>query len=470
MHSLRARLILIILLPLLLIAVAAAAWQFRNTTDRAEDIFDRGLLSAALAISRDVAVSGGDALSPATRRLISDTSGGELFYHVYAPDGVFVTGYATPPVSPFPRTEGPQAPQFFDAVYLGRDVRVLRFQDATVIDDLSGVFTITVWQDMQVREGFIRDVVLRAFGVIAIMVLCVGLVVWFGVGLGLRPLLDLQEAIGRRNPNELEPIRRDVPVEAQGIVSTLNTLLDRVSRRISSKDEFISNAAHQLRNPIAGVLALAEAVENAPTPEAAKSRSSELVAAARHATHLTNQLLSFERAKGSDVTLSGEVLAVHKLVASVIARFEAQHGGFAVEAGFDAAAREARVWGDPVMLEEALLNLLANAVVHGGPEVSRIDLRVSGSGAAIRIEIEDDGIGIDPADHVLAIGRFSQAKAGPGSGLGLPIAARVVENHQGSLKINANPAGAMIVISLPVWQGADARPEAAMDGDPDLVH
>ncbi|WP_299406914.1 sensor histidine kinase [uncultured Roseobacter sp.] len=460
-QSLRARLILIILTPLLLISVVATAWQFHNTTDRAEEIFDRGLLSAALAISRDVAVSGGDALSPATRRLVSDTSGGELFYHVFAPDGVFVTGYATPPVSPFPVAAGPQEPQFYDAVYQGRDVRVLRFQDATVIDNVSGLFTITVWQDTQVRAGFIRDVVLRVFGVIALMVVSVALVVWFGVGLGLRPLLDLQEAIARRNPNELEPIRRNVPVEAQGIVSTLNTLLDRVSRRISSKDEFISNAAHQLRNPIAGVLALAEAVEKAPTPEAAKSRSSELIAAARHATHLTNQLLSFERATGSDVALNGEVLDIDALIALVVTRFEQQYPGYTVTVTSDRKTSHHHIWGDPVMLQEAFLNLLANAVVHGGPQVSRIDLRISASDKAIEIIVEDDGIGIDPADHVLAIGRFSQAKAGPGSGLGLPIAARVVENHKGALQIKPSTSGAKIQISLPVWRDLDAARPAA---------
>ena len=64
LNSLRARLILIILTPLLVIALVAAAWQFRNTTQRAANIFDRGLLSAALAISRDVAVSDGDGKMP----------------------------------------------------------------------------------------------------------------------------------------------------------------------------------------------------------------------------------------------------------------------------------------------------------------------------------------------------------------------------------------------------------------------
>ena len=449
-QSLRARLILIILSPLLLISIAAATWQFRNTALRAEEIFDRGLLSAALAISRDVVVSGGDALSPETRDLISDTSGGELFYHIFAPDGVFVTGYATPPVPPtLGAVEQPQT-LYYDAVYQNRDVRVLRFLDAATVDGVTGLFTVTVWQDMRVRNGFIRDVVIRAFGVIALLVFSVAFVVWFGVGLGLRPLLDLQDAISRRTPSELEPIRRDVPIEAKGIVSTLNSLLDRVSRRISSKDEFISNAAHQLRNPIAGVLALAEAVENAPSNAEAKRRSAELVVAARDATHLTNQLLSFERAKGSDIAHGGTVLDLNALVETVIARFEKQNPDANVVVSRNIEDRRRKIWGDELMLQEALLNLLSNSIAHGGPSVSKISVSMSTSDSKAVLEIVDDGVGISPEDQLLALGRFSQAGTGPGSGLGLPIAARVMENHSGVLTIEHSKTGAALRISLPL--------------------
>ena len=445
-QSLRARLIVIILTPLLLISTAAAVWQFRNATVRAVDIFDRGLLSAALAISRDVALSGGDALSPATRRLISGTSGGELVYHVFAPDGVFVTGYATPP-TPTTVSNDPE-PLYFNAIYQGRDERVLRFLDATNIDGVSGLFTISVWQDIQVRNAFVRDVATRAISVIVLLLLSVGLVVWFGVGLGLRPLLDLQEAIARRTPSELEPIRRNVPVEAQGIVSTLNALLDRVSRRISSKDEFISNAAHQLRNPIAGVLALAEAVETAPTSKAAKSRSSELVAAAREATHLTNQLLSFERANGSDVMRTGAELDFGQLIQGVIDRFKRQHADSAISISYKAPQSPVRIWGDEVMLQEALLNLMTNSVVHGGPDVSMIDILLERADAEARLSIKDNGIGIAPEDHIRAISRFSQANSGAGSGLGLPIAARALENHRGSLTIEESATGVSLLIRI----------------------
>ena len=449
-RSLRSRLILIILTPLLLIALVAGAWQFRNATLSAQNIFDRGLLSAALAISRDIAVSDGDALSPATRRLVNDTSGGELFYHVYAPDGVFVTGYSTPPVLPKSAPSDQADPFYYDARYQGRDVRVLRFQDGTTISGVSGVFNITVWQNAEVRNSFVHDVVTRSFAVILLLVISVALIVWFGVAFGLRPLLELEKAIAKRTPTELEPIRRPVPIEARGLVATLNELLDRVSRRISSKDEFISNAAHQLRNPVAGVLALAEAVQNAPSPQAAKKRSAELVQAARETSNLTNQLLSFERASGTDVDRSGAQLDLADIIRKVADSFRFQNTSTKVDLALILPDHDVCIRCDEIMLQEAMLNLLTNAVVHGGPEISKIEVSLTIEGNMAVLSIKDDGVGIPPEKFVEAINRFSQANGGPGSGLGLPIAARVMENHGGSLRLIDDPDGTLVVLRLPL--------------------
>ncbi|WP_439143806.1 sensor histidine kinase [Planktotalea sp.] len=444
------RLIVIILTPLLMLSLIAAAWQFRTTTTRAENIFDRGLLSAALAISRDVAVSDGDAISPSTRRLVNDTSGGTLFYHVFAPDGVFVTGYSTPPVLPQGAPKDFVDPFYYDGNYQGAKVRVLRFQDVTVVSGVAGVFNITVWQSASVRSSFVRDVLTRSFSVIGLLVISVAVIVWFGVGLGLRPLLDLEQAIAKRTPSELEPIRRAVPVEAQGLVRTLNQLLDRVSRRISSKDEFISNAAHQLRNPMAGVLALAEAVQSAPNAKAATARSTELVFAAREASDLTNRLLSFERASGADIAASGKVLDLKALVQEVCDSFTAQHLGQSIALSCDLPVQKVTIKGDGTMLHEALLNLLMNAIIHGGNTLSKINVELSIQVYNAALTITDNGIGIPADRHVQAISRFGQAGGGPGSGLGLPIAARVMTNHGGRLEILDCVAGTSIKLVLPL--------------------
>ena len=190
--SLRLRLVLIILLPLLLIATLLGLWAVSDAQSRANERFERSLLSAALAVSRDVAVSDGDALSPATNALLRDTSGGQVFYHVYAPDGVFVTGYATPPV-PLEVEAGEQ--QTFTGVHQGEPVHALRFVDVMQVDGLTGAFTVTVWQKSELRSALVNDLTRRSFLIMALLVLSVALVVWFGVRLGLRPLLDLETAI-----------------------------------------------------------------------------------------------------------------------------------------------------------------------------------------------------------------------------------------------------------------------------------
>ena len=447
LNSLRARLTVIILPPLLVISLIAAAWQFRTTTDRAESIFDRGLLSAALAISRDVALSDGDAISPPTQRLLNDTSGGAIFYHVYAPDGVFVTGYSTPPVLP---NASPTDPQYYNSIYQGAKVRVLRYHDSTVVSGVAGVFSITVWQSADVRSSFVRDVLSRSFAVIFLLVLRVAIVVWFGVGLGLRPLLDLERAIAKRTPSELEPIRRTVPAETQGLVNTLNALLDRISRRISSKDEFISNAAHQLRNPLAGVLALAEAVENAPNLKAAKKRSAELVTAAREASDLTNKLLSFERARGTDILRSGLPVELVAFVRNVSTAFTQKYIDCGVELICVLPTGDVMVMGDSTMLQEAVLNLLDNSLTHGGDGLTQITIDLSQDGLNAFLVISDDGIGIPISNHIQALSRFSQAGGGPGSGLGLPIASRVIENHNGCLELLETASGALIKLTIPL--------------------
>jgi two-component system sensor histidine kinase TctE len=102
------------------------------------------------------------------------------------------------------------------------------------------------------------------------------------------------------------------------------------------------------------------------------------------------------------------------------------------------------------MLQEAVLNLLTNAVVHGGPKMSKIEVSLTIEDNMAVLSVKDDGIGIPPEKFIEAISRFSQANAGPGSGLGLPIAARVMENHGGSLKLIDAPEGTVVLLRLPL--------------------
>lgn len=308
------------LIPLTVISLLAGYWRISIAQDTTEEIFDRTLVALTLAISRDVVISGGDVVSPSTKTMMQNALGGRLFYHVYGPDGAFITGYATPPVLPKNLTLANDIPVVFEANYRGERVRVSRLREYSTYGPVRGFSAITVWQPMSSREDFVNQLARRAIVLIVSLLLTVAAVVWFGINLGLKPLTDLQDAISQRSPNDLSKIRRPIPPEVTGIVATLNTLFDQVSSAFESRDRFISDAAHQLRNPIAGLLSLAEAARDAQKPEDRLSRTHEVVTAARHASRLTNQLLSLERAKGDTEIAQYRLVDVNDTVRDVCER------------------------------------------------------------------------------------------------------------------------------------------------------
>jgi two-component system sensor histidine kinase TctE len=459
--SLRIRLTVIILVPLLVIALAMGFWQVRDAREQAAGIFDRSLLTVALAVKGDVARSNGNAVSLETRDLLEDTSGGLVFYHVHAPNGYYVTGFATPPVRQSPDPGGDVPYSYYNSTYYGEEVRALRLRDVTTVDGITGTFTITVWQRNEVRDALMRELAGRAFVVMAVLIGTVALVVWFGVLRGLRPLTDLEDAISQRSSDDLSSIRRPVPVEIRGLVRRLNLLFGQVEASMARQAVFISNAAHQLRNPIAGVLAMAEAVRTAPTDRAARGRAEELLTSAHHLKDLANKLLTLERA--THVGDQREVLELGELIEDVVDRYRADARARRVALTVALPDDELPVDADPLMLREALGNLVDNALKHGGPGLGRIAIRLTRDGATAAITVADDGRGVAIEDVDTVLARFGQAGPSEGSGLGLSIAEAVALAHGGTIGLDRSEAGGLsVTITLPLATlGAAPLPRTA---------
>ncbi|MSU90250.1 sensor histidine kinase [Rhodobacteraceae bacterium 2CG4] len=458
--SLRVRLFGLILGPLLLMALVLGYWRYQVAHDTAEELFDRSLLSAALAISRDVAVSGGDALQPSTRELIGDAAGGEVFYHATGPGGIYVTGYAYPPVNGGPTVEDRYAPRIFTSLYRGEPVHVLQVTERVTIDNLTGDATATVWQRTEDRNAFANQLAVRAAGLIGALLTTLAVVVWFGVQVGLRPLLDLQDAIATRSPDDLSVIRRPVPVEVRGIVRTLNRLFGQVQGSLDAHQEFISNAAHQLRNPAAAVQSMAEALRDADSPDERSRRLRELVEAARASARIANQLLSLERLRHGSADGHGEPIDLCELVREACAAA----GPAVLEAGVEfelmTPPQDCTVRGEPVFLAEAIKNLIDNALRHGGTALTRITVKIGCTDGSTTVTVADDGVGLTPTDSNAAFSRFSQLSPASGSGLGLAIAQSVARHHGGSLRIDPVARGASLTLALPACADAPAARDA----------
>ncbi len=445
--SLRLRLFLVILPPLLVVSVLLGLWRFEEAQRTSEELFDRSLLAAALAISRDVAISGGDALSPSTRSFISDAGGGEVFYHVTGPAGIYVTGYAYPPRAL--ENNAQDQPNYYIATYRGEEMRVLRMIEDRTIGNLSGETVVTVWQRMSDRQAFARELALRAFALMAGLMVTLALVIWFGVQIGLRPLNDLQQAIQQRSPDDLGGIRRSVPKEVSGIVSTLNRLFGQVRDNIEAHQTFISDAAHQLRNPVSALLAVAETLPNVTDESERAARQSELITAARNSARLTDQLLSLERLRyDARLQVSRADLSdiTQEVCLGLAPTILSRNLDFAFEPGPEALPVDV----DKVLVGEALTNLVENALRHGGSEMTRITVRTDLLGEEAAIEVQDDGEGIPLEQAEAAFRRFSQLHSGEGTGLGLAIVEQVMQRHTGTVRLCPVHKGTLIRLAFPL--------------------
>ncbi|MEC9198484.1 MAG: sensor histidine kinase [Pseudomonadota bacterium] len=443
--SLRMRLFLVILPPLLLVSVMLGIWRFKAAQDTSEELFDRSLLSAALAISRDVSISDGDALSPSTRSFISDAGGGEIFYHVTGPGGYYVTGYAYPPRSE--QAANSDLPSYYLADYRGEEMRVLRMTESKTIGNLSGEIVVTVWQRVSDRQAFARDLALRAIALMGGLIGALTFTIWFGVQVGLRPLNDLQQAIRRRSPDDLGHIRRPVPYEVAGVVQTLNRLFGQVQDSIESHQAFISDAAHQLRNPAAALLALAETLPDVKDPAERALREAELIAAARASARLADQLLSLERLRygyGGDMTRCDLTETVHEICQRLAPVALSRDLDFS----FEPWPEPLWVHADQVLIGEAIANVIENALRHGGASMTRIAVRMTKDGEKVAVTVQDDGIGIPFEQADMAFRRFSQLRHGEGTGLGLAIVEQVMRTHGGSARLEPTDKGTCVRLEL----------------------
>ena len=458
-QSLRIRLFVRVVTPLVIVAVAIGIWRVKNTAETAREIFDRNLTAVSIAVAKDVASTGGELLSPETLDLLAGASGGRVFYHVYGPDGAYVSGYGYPPATGFSDASRSQVPVIFDSVHSDDPVRVSSLTQYVNADGIEGFARITVWQKQSVRRQFAINQTLLSLAIIFVLVAAVMAFVWFGVNSGLAPLIDLRNAIAIRSPQDLRPITRAVPEEVRSIVGTLNTLFHEVSNSIEVRDRFVANAAHQLRNPISAIQALAESALSARNADEKHRRVQKTVEEAKHTSQLAEQLLMLEKLSQSSELENHDRVDLNKVVLGVSSRNADRTLDRGIDFSFEPSSADIVVDGDTTLLSEAVENLVDNALKHGGNQISALVISLDVCESKALLVIEDDGKGIPDEDHDIVFERFTQLDHGHGSGLGLSIVKEIVHLHGGSVDISTGGSGQGTRFRIELPLAATSTPE-----------
>lgn len=450
--SLRARLFLLLIVPLCVVAAASAVARFVAAEQLSQRLYDDTLLVVALTISRDVVLSEGDILTEALLDELTHALGDPVFYRITGPEGSFVTGYSEPPKLPDNANLNAAKPFFFDSVSLGVPVRAVALREFISEPQFGGWVTVEVWQNVTQRAVLSNQLLAQSLMLLGTLVATAALILWFGIQLGLKPLLDLREAISLRSADDLHPIRRWVPPELRPLVDTSNSLFRRLADAFSIRDAFISDAAHQIRNPIAAIQSQAEAAQTAHSEPELRQRIADVAASARAAGRLTNQLLSMERIRGRSLRSHFQPCDLVEIVARRVRSFAEVQLRRDVDVTFKITGAAQPVICDPIMVEELLVNLLDNAAAYGLKPGGKLDVSLDYTEDDVVLTVQDDGPGIAVAHLDRVFDRFFRIEHGhdSGCGLGLSIVADVATAHGGKARCLAVSHGACFTIHLPV--------------------
>lgn len=313
----------------------------------------------------------------------------------------------------------------------------------------TGTYTVLAARSLEsVAESTAAVLPLLAIGY-PILLLVVAASTYWLVGRSLHPVEAIRAkvaAIGGQQLTERVPVPA-AKDEIGRLAMTMNEMLGRLEAAQRSQRQFIADASHELRSPIATIKAMGETVVAHPDGALDTSTAEAFVEEATRMERLVNGLLLLARADERGLAREQHDVDLDDLLAAERDRIRSTTS-LAVEAKIEAV----RVSGSPLQLAQAVRNLVDNAVRHARTSVA---LSVRADGGAAIIEIRDDGPGIPAAERKRVFDRFvrldeSRARDEGGTGLGLAIVEEVVRAHGGSVEVVDSVRGAVLRVTLPL--------------------
>lgn len=435
MRSLRLRLLAWLLLPLVLVGVAAAGGAYVFLERRLTSAYDLGLGDIARALEPYLVLRSGRIeleLPPVGEAVLKADSSDQIFYAVRDPHGRLIAGdHALVPAA---RLVG-ERPAFRDDRREGVPIR-----SVTLRARVDGVpVLLMAAETTNKRERASRDALVSAIAPAMLLSVAGIIAVIFGVRRGLGPLEMLREQLQARGHNDLRPVEEEHAVEElRPLVHELNLMLSRLYDAQQTQARFIANAAHQLRTPIAGLVAQLDVASRAGS-DAPLHLARARQGAARLA-RLAQQILSLAAADPiSNPAARVETCDLAEVVKDRADAWLRAATGREAELEFD--LEPARFRGDGLLTGEMAANIVDNASRYGARNV-RIATRQEDRHAVL--EVTDDGPGIPAAERTHIFERFYRVdkESTGGSGLGLAIVNEIAQRHGATIDVADGPNGA----------------------------
>lgn len=434
-NTLRGRLLIWLILPLLLLSLAHLSSIYINTKRTSTELFDRILVNLALSISEYALSSEGDLLTVDLLELINQTTRDKLYYKVLGPNGSFVVGYSDMPEPPGGLKQIHNHVELYDAVYLNEPVRIIAVSMLSERAQFSGWTKAFVAQTLRDRNQYVMDTMVDNLARLTFLILIIAALLTMGVAVALKPLKQLLQSLQYRDIHDLTPITVDnPPTEIASVAHSINELLARLANQIGLTKRFLENASHQLLTPITALALQCDMAMRRAETESGRESIAKIKGNADRISRLAHQLLqlSYSETVAFDDN-KNEHIDLAEIAAYCVNDFLDQYDTEEIALNL----KPAPIVGNETLLTEILNNLLENARKYGGIENTIMVTTYTGNGRSV-LEVTDQGPGIVPELRQLVTERFFRASNDEsGSGLGLAIVKEIVLIHHGKMEIQS---------------------------------
>lgn len=443
-HSLRQRLLNVLIGAILVTALLQVLAVYLAAVQQADRLFDRHMQKLAAAVGSGLPQID---LEAPNAEFATNREDEDLFVQIWTLDGRPVFRRAAHAALRRPFVAG-----FSQAHATERTYRVFTLRTPTHI--------VQVAQDLDDRAATARGLALHAVAPILVLMLALMLAVWGLVGGSLAPVSRVRDHVAQRRADDLTPIPdTGLPDEILPLVREMNLLFERLQRAFEAQKNFVADAAHELRSPLAALKLQLQGLRQAPDEPARAVAMQRLGAGIERAAHLVDQLLVLARqealAAAPHAAQPAELLQACILALSDTLPAAHERG---VDLGV-AQSQPCTVGGQAETLRLMVRNLLDNAVKYT-PAGGTVDLSVRAVPGGAEIIVEDSGPGIPAAERERVMNRFYRiGTAGvEGNGLGLAIVQAIVRLHRAEIVLDDSPRLRGLRVTVRLTRGVAQSP------------
>ena len=306
--------------------------------------------------------------------------------------------------------------------------------------------------DAALLEAFVRSTLIG----MPLLLVLVSAGVWLIVRTGLLPMVRFSRLAATVNTSSLAQRLSldDLPAELSALAQEFNGMLERMDAGVRRLKEFSGDLAHEMRTPVSTLMGRSQvALSHSRTNEELRDVLVGNIEELQRLSRLIADMLFIARADQADIVMDRDHLSLREIALHVSDYLNLPAEERAVTVG---VYGQAHVWGDRMLMQRAVTNLLSNAIRHASP-ASEVRVEISRRGEFALLAVINRGKSIAPEHLEKIFERFyridsARARQDGGTGLGLAIVRTIMSAHRGRVEASSGAGVTTVTLHLPADQ------------------